>query len=48
MSKRSILKKAMNKKYCGLTRFDYLDNEERLMIYKAMDDYHESKKRENI
>jgi len=38
--KRDILKKAMSQKYCGETRFEYLDPEERHMIYKAMDEYH--------
>lgn len=41
--KRKILKKAMSKKYCGETRFDYLDREEILMIYKAMEEYHQAK-----
>ena len=30
----------MSQKYCGETRFEYLDPEERHMIYKAMDEYH--------
>ena len=41
--KRKILKKAMNKEYCGKTRFDYLDKEEIPMIYKAMEEYHQAK-----
>jgi hypothetical protein len=41
--KRNILKKAMNKEYCGGTRFDYLDKEEISMIYKAMKEYHQAK-----
>jgi hypothetical protein len=41
--KRKILKKAMNKEYCGETRFDYLDKEEIPMIYKAMEEYHQAK-----
>jgi hypothetical protein len=41
--KRKILKKAMSKEYCGETRFDYLDKEEILMIYKAMEHYHQIK-----
>ena len=45
MTKREILKKYMSVKYCTGTRFDYLDPEERTMIYKAMEAYntHESK-----
>ena len=41
--KRKILKKAMSKSYCGATRFDYLDDEEITMIYKAMEDYYQQK-----
>jgi len=33
----------MDKKYCGATRFDYLDPEERTMIYKAMETYAKAK-----
>jgi len=36
MSKRTILKNAMSKKYCDSTYFDYLDKEELPLIYKAM------------
>ena len=39
MSKRTILKNAMSKKYCGSTYFDYLDKEELPLIYKAMEEY---------
>ncbi len=39
MSKRTILKNAMSKKYCDLTYFDYLDKEELPLIYKAMEDF---------
>ena len=46
MSKSNILKKAMSKEYCGKTRFDYLDAEEKPMIYKAMEEYHQSKAKE--
>ena len=38
-SKREILKQAMGVKYCGGTRFDFLDDDERIMIYKAMENY---------
>jgi hypothetical protein len=38
MSNLEILKKNMSKKYCGETRFDYLDEEEIEMILKAMDE----------
>ena len=41
--KSKILKAAMSKKYCSETRFEYLDDEERVMIYKAMEDYHQAK-----
>lgn len=41
--KTKILKKAMNKEYCGETRFDFLDKEELIMIYKAMEEYHQYK-----
>lgn len=37
--KKTILKKAMSKKYCSATRFDFLDEDEIPMIYKAMDLY---------
>lgn len=39
MSKRTILKNAMSKKYCDSTYFDFLDEEELPLIYKAMEDY---------
>lgn len=39
MSKRTILKNAMSKKYCDSTYFDYLDKEELPLIYKAMEDF---------
>lgn len=42
MRKGEILKKAMSKEYCGSTRFDYLDPEEKTMIYKAMEEYAKS------
>ncbi len=38
-TKRLILKKAMSVKYCDDTRFDYLDDDERPLIYKAMETY---------
>ena len=38
-TKREILKEAMSVKYCGETRFAYLDDEERPLIYKAMQVY---------
>lgn len=38
-TKREILKEAMSVKYCGETRFDFLDDEERSLIYKAMQTY---------
>lgn len=44
-SKEEILKQAMSKKYCGKTYFDFLDEEEKQLIYKAMEDY--AKQRES-
>lgn len=38
-TKREILKEAMSVKYCGETRFSFLDDEERPLIYKAMQVY---------
>jgi hypothetical protein len=38
-SKKEILKQAMSKKYCGETYFDFLDKEEKPLIYKAMEEY---------
>ncbi len=38
-NKRQILKEAMSVKYCGETRFDFLDAEEKPLIYNAMDEY---------
>lgn len=38
-SKRAILKKNMSTAYCSGTRFEYLDDEERPLIYKAMQEY---------
>lgn len=38
-SKRTILKRAMAKKYCDATRFDFLDEDEILLIYRAMEIY---------
>jgi hypothetical protein len=35
-TKKQILRKSMSKKYCGETRFDYLDDEELPMIFDAM------------
>jgi hypothetical protein len=40
-SKRTILKRNMNKAYCSGTRFEYLDEDERPLIYKAMQEYAE-------
>ena len=40
-SKRTILKRNMNKSYCSGTRFEYLDEDERPLIYKAMQEYAE-------
>lgn len=34
-----ILRQEMNKPYCGSTRYDYLDEEEKEMIHKAMVKY---------
>lgn len=45
LSKKVILKNAMSKKYCGETYFDFLDEEEKPLIYKAMEDY---AKQENL
>lgn len=39
MSKEDILKEIMSVEYCGATMFDYLDEEELELIYKAMDEY---------
>lgn len=39
LSKREILKSCMSKVYCYQTRFDFLDDEEFPMIYKAMELY---------
>ena len=51
-SKREILKRNMNVKYCDGTRFSFLDNEELPLIYKAMQEYaeqyHEENKHNNI
>lgn len=44
--KKRILKEAMSKEYCGKTYFDFLDKEERVLIYKAMEEY--AKQREII
>ena len=44
MNKRSILKKAMSKKYCDATRFEFLDPDERIMIYRAMETYKKERK----
>ena len=41
LTKEEILKKAMSKKYCGGTRFNYLDEDETPLIYKAMEKYAE-------
>jgi hypothetical protein len=38
-SKRQYLKESMTVDYCGETRFDYLDDDERPLIYKAMENY---------
>lgn len=38
-TKREILKKAMSVKYCNSTRFEYLDDEEKPLIYNAMQIY---------
>lgn len=38
-TKRDILKRSMSGKYCNKTYFDFLDSEERLAIYQAMEDY---------
>ena len=38
-TKRYILKRAMSVKYCDETRFDYLDDDELPLIYKAMSEY---------
>lgn len=35
----SILKKNMSVRYCGETRFDFLDPEEKVMIRRAMKEY---------
>ena len=39
MTAEEILKKCMSVKYCGETRFDYLDEDEKPLIYKAMEEY---------
>jgi len=36
---KETLKIKMSEKYCDLTRFNYLDPEEKIMIYKAMQEY---------
>ena len=41
LTKEEILKKAMSVKYCGETRFDFLDEDETPLIYKAMEKYAE-------
>ena len=38
-TKREILKQAMSKPYCGGTRFEFLDDDERPLIYNAMEKY---------
>lgn len=38
-TKRVILRESMSVRYCGETRFDYLDAEEKPLIYKAMQIY---------
>lgn len=38
-TKEQILKEAMSKPYCGETYFDFLDDEEKPLIYKAMEEY---------
>lgn len=38
-TKRDVLKRAMSGKYCNKTYFDFLDSEERLAIYQAMEEY---------
>ena len=38
-TKKEILKQAMNKRYCGETYFDFLDEEEIPLILKAMGNY---------
>lgn len=39
MNRKAILKKSMSVKYCGETRFDYLDEDEIPLILKAMSEY---------
>lgn len=39
MSKEEILREVMSVEYCGATMFDYLDEEELELIYKAMEEY---------
>lgn len=39
IDKEKILREEMNHPYCGLTYFDFLDEEEKLMIYNAMQRY---------
>lgn len=41
LTKKEILKKAMSVKYCGETRFDFLDKDEAPLIYKAMEKFAE-------
>lgn len=48
MTKREILKENMSVKYCDGTRFSYLDDEERSMIYKSMEQYSSQENRELI
>ncbi len=38
-SKKEILKQVMSKRYCGKTYFDFLDKDEKPLIYKAMEEY---------
>lgn len=38
-TKKQILKEAMSESYCGQTYFDFLDEEELPLIFKAMEEY---------
>lgn len=43
-TKKAILKKTMGKSYYGETYFDFLDEEEKPLIYKAMESYAEQER----
>ena len=48
MNKREILKESMSEKYCGKTRFDFLDHEEIPLIYNAMQVYSDQENKKLI